>query len=244
MKSTRLNELPELRQGILQYLKRNRSASNAELAEILGVTYEAIRQQLPPLEQAGWIARVATSGDRSPGRPITRYRLTEAGDELFPKHYDLLAIQLIDVVASELGPEALNRVLASITEARIASLEPLVAGKTLTERIEVLRDIYETADPYMDIESGERGIRLVERNCPFLGVAMRHPAICSTSVSLLSRLLGVRVVREERFQAGDGRCAFRLDIGTPPPSPVLFTLEPPPTVPADAGPSSNPEVSS
>jgi hypothetical protein len=29
-------------------------------------------------------------------------------------------------------------------------------------------------------------------------------------VALLSQLLGVEVVREERFQDGDGRCAFRV----------------------------------
>jgi predicted ArsR family transcriptional regulator len=210
-------------------LKRNRTATIAELSGLLGVTYEAVRQQIPYLEREGWIVRqAAADGDRSPGRPLTRYLLSAAGEDLFPKHYDLLAIQLLDVVAAELGPAALDRVLTSITEARIASLEPLVAGRSLEERIEVLRDLYEKDDPYIEIESGPNGIRLIERNCPFLGVAMRHPAICSTSVSLLSRLLGVRVVRDERFQRGDGRCAFRIDVEAPlPPSMPTFMLEPP-----------------
>jgi hypothetical protein len=30
------------------------------------------------------------------------------------------------------------------------------------------------------------------------------------TVSLLSRLLGVDVYREQRFQSGDGRCTFRV----------------------------------
>ena len=37
---------------------------------------------------------------------------------------------------------------------------------------------------------------------------MRRPALCSVSVNALSRLLGVRVAREEKFQNGDGRCVF------------------------------------
>ena len=229
MNSSRLKDFPDLRQRILQHIKRHRAATIAEISEVSAVTYEAVRQQMPTLESEGWVKRrVESSRGRSLGRPKARYVLTEAGEDLFPKHYDLLAIQLIDIVASELGRDALDRVLTSITEARIASLAPLVEGKTLDQRIEVLRDLYEKDDPYMEIETGANGIRLVERNCPFLGVAMRHPAICSTSVSLLSRLLGVRVVREERFQSGDGRCAFRLLLDSPvAPTPTVFTLEPP-----------------
>jgi predicted ArsR family transcriptional regulator len=229
MKSPRLNDFPELRQKILQHIKRHQSATIAEISSAIDVTYEAVRQQMPFLERERWVERRMESTKKgSLGRPTGRYMLTGPGEDLFPKHYDLLAIQLIDIVASELGRDALDRVLTSITEARIASLEPLVEGKTLEERIEVLRDLYEKDDPYMEIESGSNGIRLVERNCPFLGVAMRHPAICSTSVSLLSRLLGVRVVREERFQSGDGRCAFRVLVDSPvAPSPKVFTLEPP-----------------
>ena len=48
------------------------------------------------------------------------------------------------------------------------------------------------------------------RRRPFLNVATERPAVCSVSVSLLSQLLGVEVVREERFQDGDGRCVFRV----------------------------------
>jgi hypothetical protein len=44
------------------------------------------------------------------------------------------------------------------------------------------------------------------------------PAVlCSTTVSTLSRLLGVRVVRDVRFQDGAGRCVFRVDPARPRP---------------------------
>ena len=56
---------------------------------------------------------------------------------------------------------------------------------------------------------------LIERNCPFLSVARKHPALCTVSVCTLSRLLGVRVVREQRFQDGDGCCVFRVCVDEP-----------------------------
>ena len=54
------------------------------------------------------------------------------------------------------------------------------------------------------------GYRVIERNCPYLNAAMKRPALCSVTVNSLTRLLGVRVDREERFQNGDGRCVFRV----------------------------------
>jgi predicted ArsR family transcriptional regulator len=90
-----------------------------------------------------------------------------------------------------------------------------------------LKGLYLDDDPFMDVEHGPDGIRLIERNCPFLNVAVAHPALCSISVSMLTRLLGVRVVREERFQAGDRRCVFRI-LPDVPVKLDLFQFEPEP----------------
>jgi hypothetical protein len=46
-------------------------------------------------------------------------------------------------------------------------------------------------------------------------VATRRPALCSVTVSTLSRLLGYQVTREKRFQACDGRCVFRVHLDQP-----------------------------
>jgi predicted ArsR family transcriptional regulator len=55
----------------------------------------------------------------------------------------------------------------------------------------------------------------VENNCPFLNVAAQQPALCSVTVSTLTRLLGLQVTREERFQSGHGRCVFRVHTDKP-----------------------------
>jgi predicted ArsR family transcriptional regulator len=41
-------------------------------------------------------------------------------------------------------------------------------------------------------------------------MAMARPVLCSSTVSVLTRLLGTKVVREDRFQDGHGRCSFRI----------------------------------
>src|SRR5204863_175821 len=90
-----------------------------------------------------------------------------------------------------------------------------LAGRPLPEKLQALTALYDPqgtngGTAYAHVENGAGGLRLVEQNCPFLNVATERPAVCSVSVSLLSQLLGVEVVREERFQDGDGRCVFRV----------------------------------
>ena len=144
------------------------------------------------------------------GRPATRYHLSQSGDHLFPKSYDLLNVAMIDAIVSELGPDAAKRILRRVSDERVMASRDSVRDLPLAQRVEALRGLYFESDPFMDSESVDGGFLLIERNCPFLTTAMRRPALCSVSVNALTRLLEVRVRREETFQGGFGRCVFRV----------------------------------
>jgi predicted ArsR family transcriptional regulator len=205
-----LQQLPESRRAILLTLKRQGTATIAGLAAELRLTGEAVRQQLLQMQRDGWIeASVDRTGTRT-GRPATLYRLSHAGDHLFPKTYDELSIAILDALSSELGSDAAVRVLARVTEDRVKWLEPTLRNLTLADKVEALKNLYVADDPYMETGRANGDHLLIERNCPFYNTAMRRPALCSVSVNALSRLLGVRVAREEKFQNGDGRCVFRI----------------------------------
>jgi predicted ArsR family transcriptional regulator len=207
--------LPDSRRSILLALKREGPSTIARLAAELELTGEAVRQQLLQLQREGWIeAKIAREQERGrTGRPATRYSLNEAGDHLFPKNYDLLNVAMIDAVAEELGPEAAVRVLKRVADERVNAAASQVQGRPLAERVEALKSLYFDNDPYMDAEPADDGFYLVERNCPFYNTAMRRPILCNVSVNALTRLLGVRVERDERFQNGDGRCVFHVHAG-------------------------------
>lgn len=158
-------------------LKQRGTATIAQLANDHGLTGEAVRQQLLQLQREGWVEPATQRGSTPArtGRPATSYRLTEVGDHLFPKRYDALAVAVIDAVAEELGGDAAIRVLARVSEDRVAALEPSLRGLDLAERVEALKNWYLAGDPYMDVESDGDDLLLVERNCPFLNTAMRRP---------------------------------------------------------------------
>ena len=194
-------------------MKQGGPATIAQLADELRLTGEAVRQQLLQLQRDGWIEARVTRAEADPGRtgrPAMSYSLTESGDHLFPKNYDSLNVAVIDAVADELGPEAAVRVLRRLADEKVATIEPALRGQALGARVEKLKSLYADDDPYMESEEVGDGYLLIEKNCPFFNTAMHRPALCSVSVNALTRLLGVRVAREERFQNGDGRCVFHV----------------------------------
>ena len=181
----------------------------SELASLLDMSGEAVRQHLLHLERDGWIVRISEK-QNGIGRPHIRYQLTSAGEHLFDKNYDHLTIEVIDTMVKHLGMSALKNLLAAMVEERVREWEPKLLGLNINERIKVLKDFYVKDDSYMEIDKKGKDYSLIERNCPFHNVVLERPILCSVTVSVLTRLLGCKVYREQRLQNGDGCCAFRI----------------------------------
>jgi len=212
--------------ALLEALKRSGPLTIRELAENLAITYEAVRQQVAELTRAGWVTAGEADATRRPGPASRRYRLSAAAEHLFPKHYDELTGELLELVRERYGGAGLTELLARMTEARVRRWAPLLQGLDMKAKLRALTALYEDKDAYMQVEWRAGAPALIERNCPFLNVAHKHPAICSVSVNTLERLLGCKVVREQRFQAGHGRCVFRLRLDEARPPDPAFALEP------------------
>lgn len=208
--ATLLESLPETQGEILSYLKAQGSTTLSGLADRLNLTREAVRQHLATLQEEGWIQRVGRLKSLSQGRPAAVFALTPAGDHLFPKFYDSLSLEFLDTLADNFGKEAVRTLLTALTDKQVARWETKLRGLSLPERIGALTGIYFEQDPYTHVEQDERGYLLVERNCPYLNLALQRPQLCSVTLATLSRLLGVRVRREAKFQEGDRHCAFRV----------------------------------
>lgn len=204
-----LDALPEARRLLLVAIKKHGMVCAGTLSKELKLTREACRQQLNLLQEQGLVASVSNS-PQGAGRPKLLFSLTNAGEHLFPKHYDELTLTLIDTVQEQLGTEQLKQVLAAITEKQVSQWQKKVQDLSLQEKLESLKHLYFQDDPFTEVVDDETGLWLIEKNCPFLNLASERPALCSVTISTLMRLLGVRVVREKRLQDGDGCCAFRV----------------------------------
>jgi predicted ArsR family transcriptional regulator len=210
----RLDSLGAAAREVAAALKALGPSSSRAIARRVGTSGEAVRKGLAALEARELVERralPASAGAAPRGRPPARFALTTAGEDLFPRAYADLAVALVDAVGAVLGGAALRRVLAAITDARVAALAPLVRGRSLAGRLAAARAVYRARDEHLSVRRTGATWTIEERDCPYLRVALERPALCSTTVSALSRILGVDVVREERFQRGAGLCTFRVD---------------------------------
>ena len=137
------------------------------------------------------------------------YVIGESGERFFPKQYDELSTALIDTIRDLYGDSALKATLARIVDAKVREWEPRVAGKTLEQRLQILTEYY-AVDGSFAVVTANGHHAIEERNCPYLNVALQRPALCSTTVNALTRLLGYQVRRSKKFQNGDSCCEFEV----------------------------------
>src|SRR6185369_458701 len=162
----------DIRMRILRFMKALGACTIGEAAKRLRVTHEGARKQMALMEENGWVAREPGPDTGKRGRPVESYRVTPAGDRLFPKGYDRLASDLIAGAAAAGGPALIRKLLATLADMQVAAWEPLLAGLSPEARLDRLKGLYLKDDPFMSVEKSGGDLVLIERNCPFLNVAL------------------------------------------------------------------------
>src|ERR671925_808044 len=99
------------RGAVLTQLKRAQPLTARELAERLGVSLNAVRHHLKELEGEGLIAY--RREHRGVGAPAFAYRLTPAGEELFPRRYGEALSAMLAAVIERDGRDAAVAMLES-----------------------------------------------------------------------------------------------------------------------------------
>ena len=206
-----LGGLPATRRAILVHLRAAGEAGAADLAARLGITAGAVRQQLRPLVEQGWVEhRDLRPG---PGRPRRRYRLSARAGALFPQAYGELAVDILSHVAAE-DAELVERAFERRRRSRVEAARTRVAarGPGLEERLaEVARILDEQGYMAESRAGGDGALLLTERNCAILAVARRHACACSTELEFLRELLpDARIERVEHIARGGTACAYAV----------------------------------
>lgn len=194
--------------GRIVLLLRRGERTVSDLADTLDLTGNAIRAQLTKLERD---ELVVPTGKR-PGvrKPEIVYGLTEQAETLFPKAYDALLDEVLQIL-SERGDEVedllreAGRRLADRYSDRVSAEDP-------NERIEQAGAVLEEMGGVPAVETGENGEVVVRgTNCPFGAVVPHHPAVCKMTESLLAHLTG-RSVQQACDPTGDTpQCRFIFD---------------------------------
>jgi DeoR family transcriptional regulator, suf operon transcriptional repressor len=204
-----LTTLPPTRQALLRELKRAGEARAETLAERLGITVSAVRQQLSALHGDGLVSwREERSG---PGRPKHVWTLAPAGEALFPHAYDELSNELLDGVAAE-DPDLVDRLFARRRERRIDQAGARLTGLDPAARVAELARILDE-DGYVAtwLTQADGSFLVVEQHCAIFAVARRYRHACSSEIEFIRAVLPeASVERVSHIVEGATRCAYEI----------------------------------
>lgn len=167
--ATRTRIVKELTQG---------PRTAVQLSASLRIQVSAARKHLERLRSVGLVeVRFERAG---PGRPKKFYRLTDDGQELFPRHYDTVLNALVAQIVRDQGEPAAERTLHRVAKGFAASAVPEPgADRTHLRRLEDgLKEL--GFEPTL-AEHGQE-CTITSHNCPILRTARMHRELVCTGL--------------------------------------------------------------
>ena len=201
---SRLTGYKGQRGAVLVQLKREHRLTAKELAARLGLSLNAVRHHLKELDSAGLVEH--DREHRGVGAPPLTYRLSAAGEALFPRRYEEALTALLDQVVESQGREAAIGLLEAYFAALARRVREDLTAATPEERLRVLGRVLSDAGYMAEVSLRQGDGRLREHNCAIPAVAARFPEICAIEARILADLLGADVNRSEHILDGCSAC--------------------------------------
>ena len=191
--------------GRILGLLRRHERTVEELAAELGVSDNAVRPHLMALERDRLIHQ---RGVRSTGgKPATVYQVMPEAERLFTRAYVPVLTELVGVLAEQMKPVAMERLLREVGRRLAATRGPSTGD--LRTRVEAAAEILTELGGVVDVE--EDGGRLTLRgfSCPLADAVRAYPGTCRAVETLVAEVVG-ESVREHCDRADRPRCCFEL----------------------------------
>jgi DeoR family suf operon transcriptional repressor len=177
----------------------------------LGISLNAVRHHLKELEGDALVEYERQH--RGVGAPTFAYRLSAAGEALFPRRYEATLTELLDYVVRRDGRASAVAVLEARYDALARRLGQELAGATPSERMAAVAQLL-SDEGYMAEGTASAGSgTLIEHNCAVQAVAERFPEICAAEARFLAAALGAEVERRGHILSGCSACEYRVHFG-------------------------------
>jgi predicted ArsR family transcriptional regulator len=198
------------RQQIIEILKERGSATVEELSQGLGITPVTVRHHLDVLRSEGLVNEPVVRHRATSGRPQHAYSLTPKAGELFPKNYNGLAAQLLEEVKARYDSREVNVIFDGMTSRLLADAPQLVPGEPVERRLDRAVQFLNQKGYVARWEQHHEGILVHTCNCPYEGLAGRHPELCNMDITLIASLTGFAPERVSHAACGDDSCSYLI----------------------------------
>jgi predicted ArsR family transcriptional regulator len=198
-------------QQILTLLLEQRAGLSIDAAaDRTGISRAAAQQHFAVLEQRGYVAKAERN--KTGGRPVQMYVLTDAGLNYFPKQYAWFSELLVRQLKSEMGVEATQAFLSKLGAELARELAANLDAKSFPERLAALLaamgELGYQANAAYDEATGVASIKAL--HCVYHDIAQKHPEVCRFDRALLAGVLQCGVEQTECMAEGARQCCFKI----------------------------------
>ncbi len=167
-----------VRQKVLTYLNKSRTASAREIARSLKMSAATVRHHLRVLAADGRLELSSVRGGDGRGRPEKIYSLPRAA---LGTNLAALSEALLTEAGSGIRMESLAKQLAKVDT---------FAGQPLAKRLNLTVERTNGMNYHARWEAGSEGPRVVFSHCPYAAIIEKHPELCKMDEALLKDLVG------------------------------------------------------
>ena len=201
---------PTTRFRILEYLRKNQTATGHELSRALSMTGANIRHHLAVLESNGLVESISHRQEGR-GRPVKIYGLSRrvVGDGL-----EDLARAMLDVFVKSPNGEVPEAGLRSMTLSLAGEITP-VPERLLTRRLNKTVDRLNELHYQARWEAGVDGPHVILGQCPYSAIITDYPELCRMDAFLLEQRTGSPAEQTAKLQPsakGYPFCIFKISV--------------------------------
>lgn len=194
---------------ILEHLLENRKGLSVdELAKVLDISRTGVQQHFVVLERDGYIKK--STFNKTAGRPVTIYAITDKGTNYFPKQYAWFSALILSDLQQEIGPERFKAYMQKLGSKLADKLRGKFEGKSLNERIDELAAVMTDFGFQVKVDMESESPNIQACNCIYHDLAQEHHEICEFDLALMSSLLDKEVEQLSCMAKGDCNCSFRI----------------------------------
>ena len=206
-----LQKISSRQHQILEHLLESRNGLSVdELAKALDISRTGVQQHFVVLERDGYIRK--STLNKTAGRPVTIYVITDKGNNYFPKQYAWFSELILSDLQQEIGPERFKAYMQKLGSKLADKLRGKFEGKNLNERVDELAIVMTDLgfQVKVDMESETESPNMEAYNCIYHDLAQKHHEICAFDLALMSSLLDKEVEQLSCMAKGDCNCSFRV----------------------------------
>ena len=207
--------LERTRDEVVRRLHQRGACSVAELADDIGVSAGSIRRYIDLMVADGLVTSQIQRQSR--GRPVARYRLSEAGEEqtssgsyqrLLTRLAPALAALRADEVDGQDGGTIIDRLFDHVAESVAREHAPNVQGASLGERVYQVTLALSQEGILHGVEDAGDFYRLSNAGCPYRTTAEETHACCAADRRAIELLLGAPVEQITTLAGGGAACEY------------------------------------